>query len=106
MIEQEPTVTILFGSFFKKINTCEFTAREFEEYKDQPIGHGKLSEFVNANISVGNFEWKKNKLFNTQKRNFLDLGDKDLRTLYLRAVKAGLSEVEYAGKIVAEALSK
>ncbi len=106
MSEHEPTKTVLFTSFFGKARTCGVSSVEIEEFGNCPIGHGSLSEFIRANISAGNFEWIGGKLYNTQRRNFLDLNEKALAVLRTRAMEAGLPEAEYAGKIVSEFLKK
>ncbi|KKR11902.1 MAG: hypothetical protein UT39_C0002G0083 [Candidatus Woesebacteria bacterium GW2011_GWA1_39_21] len=104
--EQEPNFFILFAYFFKKIADCGLSKSEYEEIKNQPICHENVSEFVQANINLGNFEWKNNRLYNVQRRNFLDLTDKTLASLRLNAMQAGLTEVEYAGKIIEDHLNK
>jgi len=106
MREQEPNFTVLFGYLFKKITTSGLTVNEYDNLKNHPVGHGNLEEYINVNIMAGNFEWNRGRLFNAQRRNFLDLDDKHLKTLRLRAMELGLSEAEFAGKVVSEYLNK
>lgn len=106
MHEREGDYTVLFSWFFKKIFAEGLSRQEFENLKDRPIGHGILEEFIQANIAAGNYEWKKNRLFNCQKNNFLDLGEKELKKLSLGAMRAKVSEIEYVSRLVAKSLAE
>jgi len=102
--ENEPLFVVLLESVIRKISTTGLPIQEFNEIKNFPIGYGKLEEFVKANVGLGNYEWKKGKLYNSERFNYLDLDDKHLESLRLRAIKAGMSEAELAGKLIAEIL--
>ena len=104
--ESEPRFIVLFETVVRKISSCGLSSEEFNNLKSNPIGHRKFEDFVKINISLGNYEWKKGKLYNTRKHNFLDLDDKHLKILRLRSMKVGVSEAEFASKLISDLLDK
>jgi hypothetical protein len=103
--ETQTEFTVLYSYISRKLAGPGITKAEIEEIKGHPIGHQSVEGFININLSVGNFQWRGDRLVNADRKFILGLTRQEEDKLRLLAEKNGVSEVDFVNQELVKILT-
>jgi hypothetical protein len=98
--------SVLYSIFSERLAKDGISRQEIESLKDFPIGHQSVAGFVEANVKLGNFEWRQDTLVNASQRLSLRFTRNEEKKLKEKAQEAGLTTKEYASQILLGVISQ
>lgn len=103
---QENQSVILYEHICHRLTTGGITREELSPINHLPIGCQSVEKFIEANVSVGNYEWRDDLLVNADRKLEIKLTKEEEGKLLKKAEEAGLSAGEFVRNIVSEFISE
>lgn len=104
MKEQKKRMTgecvVLYRYICQKLASGGLSREKLDSIKHHPMGHHSVGNFVEANLKLGDFEWRDDMLVNASRKLTLKLTSDEEGKLETKASAAGLTVAEFASSII------